>query len=147
MVNRSAVTVLDCNRLSDLSYLAKEMLLIGDGLKVWLFEGELGSGKTTLIKSICRILGSKDEITSPTFSLINEYLDGFNNELFHFDFFRIENEREAYEIGCEEYFYSGSYCFIEWPSKILSLIPEEYMEIQIQVGPDGSRKFDLKRYD
>lgn len=147
MVNRSSVTILDCNQLSDLPSLANDMLLIGDGLKVWLFEGELGSGKTTLIKSICRILGSKDEITSPTFSLINEYLDGFDKELFHFDFYRIEKEQEAYQIGCEEYFYSGSYCFIEWPSKIPSLIPEEHLEINIKVGQDGLRKFDLKRHD
>ena len=92
-------------------------------------------------------MGSKDEISSPTFSIINEYRDGFDNELFHFDFFRIENEQEAYHLGTEDYFYSGSYCFIEWPSKVPSLIPDKYLKIQIKVEQDGLRNFDLKRYD
>ena len=146
MVDNSVSTVLTCNQIADLPSLAEKILKFGDGLKVWLFEGELGSGKTTIIKNICQSLGSKDQIASPTFSIINEYIDQSGNELYHFDFFRIENEQEANAIGCEDYFYSGAFCFIEWASKIPSLIPDRFLKIRIE-NLNGNRKFELIRND
>ncbi|MBL4754880.1 MAG: tRNA (adenosine(37)-N6)-threonylcarbamoyltransferase complex ATPase subunit type 1 TsaE [Flavobacteriales bacterium] len=97
------------------------------------FSGEMGVGKTTLIKALVAALGSNDLVTSPTFSLVNEYaLEGSKREMvYHFDFYRIDNLEEVYDIGYEAYFYSDQYCFIEWPDKIASLLPEHYVEIQI----------------
>lgn len=99
--------------------------------KVWLFFGDMGAGKTTLIKAIAEGLGVKEAMSSPTFSIINEYVTERGTKIFHFDFYRIRNEAEAYDIGVEEYFYSGSYCFIEWPEKIPSLIPPQHIAIRI----------------
>ena len=99
----------------------------------FVFSGEMGSGKTTLIKAIVAALGSKDLVSSPSFSLVNEYTieGGRRDTVYHFDFYRIERLEEVYDIGYEEYFYSDQYCFIEWPDKIASLLPESYVEIQI----------------
>lgn len=104
--------------------------------KVWLFHGEMGSGKTTLIKAICSQLGVTDVMSSPTFSIVNEYLTSNNQRIFHFDFYRIKNEAEAFDIGTEEYFYSGNYCFVEWPEKIPSLIPAARAEVFLSLEED-----------
>ncbi len=111
--------------------------------RVWLFQGEMGSGKTTLIKAFCEHLGVSDPMSSPSFSIVNEYQDGGGRNVYHFDYYRIRNEAEAYDIGSEEYFYSGNLCFIEWPEKIPSLIPAEHAEISISVDNQNLRTIAL----
>lgn len=105
--------------------------------KVILFEGEMGAGKTTFIKVLVEQMGTKDEISSPTFSIVNEY-ETEKGKVFHFDMYRIKSEEEAMDFGIEEYLYSNHYCFIEWPSKIESLIPEEHHTIKI-IAEENSR--------
>lgn len=105
--------------------------------KVILFDGEMGAGKTTFIKVLVEQMGTKDEISSPTFSIVNEY-ETNSGKVFHFDMYRIKSEEEAMDFGIEEYLYSNHYCFIEWPSKIESLIPAEYHTIKI-IAEENSR--------
>jgi tRNA threonylcarbamoyladenosine biosynthesis protein TsaE len=112
--------------------------------RVFAFYGKMGAGKTTFIQSICRHLGSDDNVTSPTFALINEYITKNMDSLFHFDFYRIEKLEEAYDMGYEDYIYSGNYCFIEWPEMIESLLPQNVVEVKIEVGDDNSRNISAK---
>ncbi len=98
-----------------------------------LFKGKMAAGKTTLIKNICNFLKVKDDISSPTFSLVNEYETEIGRTIYHFDFYRIEDEIEALDMGCEEYFESGHLCLIEWPSKIENLLPESVVEVEIEL--------------
>ncbi len=107
--------------------------------KVIAFYGEMGSGKTTFIKALCSQLGVEEEVTSPTFNLVNEYLDREGDSIYHFDFYRINSLREAYDIGLEEYLYSGSLLFIEWPEKIEPLLPPDSLSISIEEVGDGAR--------
>lgn len=119
--------------------------------KVFAFYGKMGAGKTTFIKAICEALGVEDVVTSPTFAIVNEYkIDKLTSQqadklgveesaVFHFDFYRIKNLGEAYDIGCEEYFYSGCPCFIEWPELVEPLLPENTVMVNIEVQEDGSR--------
>lgn len=127
--------------LHDLGQAAQQLLDFSKGKKVILFYGEMGSGKTTFIKAICKALGVKENTSSPTFSIVNEYLSDTNKVIYHFDFYRLKNEQEAYDMGCEEYFYSGNYCFIEWPEKIPSLIPEQTVSVSIEVLGNEKRVF------
>lgn len=106
--------------------------------KTLLFNGEMGAGKTTLIKAICNYLGVQDNVSSPTFSLVNEY-EGYKEIIYHFDFYRIEDEEEAYAIGFEEYEYNGDFLFIEWSEKIPNLIPEHSHTINISIQENGLR--------
>ena len=101
--------------------------------RLFAFFGEMGAGKTTFIKAICNSLGVSENVSSPTFALINEYEDKEGEPVYHFDFYRIENEQEAIDIGVRDYFSSGHYCFIEWPEKILHLLPEDAVRINITV--------------
>jgi tRNA threonylcarbamoyladenosine biosynthesis protein TsaE len=113
--------------------------------RILLFYGEMGSGKTTLIKEIAAKLGVKDLTNSPTFSLVNEYVTGDGDQMYHFDFYRIEREEEAYDIGFEEYLDSGSWCLIEWPEKVENLLPLDSVVIRIQINPDDSRTIQLTK--
>lgn len=110
--------------------------------KTLLFCGEMGAGKTTLIKEISKILGVNNITSSPTFSIVNEYI-GDQDGIYHFDFYRIEHEEEAYDIGFEDYLYSTHWKFIEWPEKISNLLPEESHKIQLSVNPDNSRRIKI----
>ena len=116
---------------------------LGDRTVVAL-RGEMGAGKTTLIRAVAEALGVEDQVTSPTFALVNQY-EGANGErLFHFDFYRIDDEREAFDLGYEEYFYSGDLCFVEWPEKIESLLPEVVAEVRIRVDSPTERTFVIE---
>ena len=117
---------------------AAELLKNFPDKKIWLFYGEMGSGKTTLIKAICQKLGVKDPTSSPTFSIINEYRSPGGEPIYHFDFYRLKNEQEALDIGCEEYFYSGNLCLVEWPERIKNLLPEGALRVEIKV--QGSKR-------
>ena len=104
--------------------------------RVFAFFGEMGAGKTTLIKDFCKILGVKGNTSSPTFALVNEYKTESGKSIYHFDMYRIEDPSEAIRIGFEEYLESGNYCFIEWPEKIHNLLPPSFVQISFQVTPD-----------
>jgi tRNA threonylcarbamoyladenosine biosynthesis protein TsaE len=119
------------SNLSQLPAVAKQLLQSFDGEKIIAFYGEMGSGKTTLIKAICEELGVKDTISSPTYSIVNEYRTLKGEKVYHFDFYRIKSVDEAYDMGYEEYFYSKAYCFIEWPEKIAELMPLTYEKVTI----------------
>lgn len=112
--------------------------------RVFAFYGKMGAGKTTFIQAICRELGSADNVTSPTFALINEYKTDSMNSIFHFDFYRIEEMEEAFDLGYEDYIYSGEYCLIEWPEKIEPLLPENYVEVKIEVAENENRLISAK---
>ena len=119
---------------------AKEFInRMGEG-KVFAFYGKMGAGKTTFIKALCETLGVKDVITSPTFSLINEYTDGKGNSIYHFDFYRIKKLEEVYDMGYEDYFYSGNLCLLEWPELIEEILPEDVIKVTIEEQADGTRK-------
>jgi tRNA threonylcarbamoyladenosine biosynthesis protein TsaE len=111
--------------------------------KVILFHGEMGVGKTTLIKQLCKTLGVTSTTSSPTFSLVNEYETIDNQIVYHFDFYRLKNEMEALDMGADDYFYSGNWCFIEWAEKIPSLIPDEHAVITIKLVENGKRHLTL----
>lgn len=111
--------------------------------KVILFHGEMGVGKTTLIKQLCKTLGVNSATSSPTFSLVNEYETTTNQIVYHFDFYRLKTEMEALDMGVDDYFYSGNWCFIEWAEKIPNLIPEEHSVVTIELRPDGKRNLKL----
>ena len=111
--------------------------------RVFVFQAPMGAGKTTFIKAICAYLQVKDSTSSPTFSIVNEY-HSENGPIYHFDFYRLKSEQEAFDLGYEEYFYSGDYCFIEWPEKIPNLIPEDAAIVKIEVTEDQSRTIILK---
>ena len=119
---------------------AKEFVKeIGEG-KVFAFYGKMGAGKTTFIKALCEVLGVEDVITSPTFAIINEYTDGKGDPIYHFDFYRIKKLEEVYDMGYEDYFYSGNLCLLEWPELIEDILPENVIKVTIEEQPDGTRK-------
>jgi tRNA threonylcarbamoyladenosine biosynthesis protein TsaE len=109
------------------------------------FYAEMGLGKTTLIKELVKQLGIDDVASSPTFSLVNEYFSEKNGTIYHFDFYRIEKEEEAYDIGIEDYFYSNAWCFIEWPSVIENLLPLDCVKIYLSLNEDNTRTIRLEK--
>ena len=127
----------------DLGTAVQAILKAGEQSDIWLFIGEMGAGKTTLIKAICQELKVLDEVNSPTFSIVNEYLTANDETLYHFDFYRLEEEEEAYNIGVEEYFYSGNICMIEWPERVEGLLPDQFLRIDITENSDQSRSIKL----
>lgn len=124
--------------INDLPLAAGKLLAFAGQERVFLFSGDMGAGKTTFIKSICSTLGVNETVTSPTYSLVNQY-ETTDNTIYHFDFYRIKTEDEAYDIGFEEYLYSGNYCFIEWPEKIPSFWPEKYVKISLSIKDNDQR--------
>ena len=131
--------------LSGLRKSAKELLDHFPEDRIFAFYGAMGAGKTTFIKALCRELGSQDNITSPTFALINEYSTDKGSVIYHFDFYRIKKLEEAYDLGYEDYIYSGNYCFIEWPEMIQSLLPAGIVEVKIREEDRGERVFEAVR--
>lgn len=129
--------------LSELDSISTELLRIGKDVPVWLFNGNMGAGKTTLIKSICKQLGIKSLVQSPTFALVNEYLSESQQIVYHFDFYRIRHETEALDMGVEEYLDSGNHCFVEWPEKIQSLWPSHYLNLTLNLGGEGERILEV----
>jgi tRNA threonylcarbamoyladenosine biosynthesis protein TsaE len=128
------------NHLNELSSAAKALLNFAGDQQLFIFEGEMGAGKTTFIKALCEELGVKETVSSPTFSIVNEY-EAAGRVIYHFDFYRIKNLQEAYDIGYEEYFYSGNICLIEWPERIAELLPEHYIKVQIEALSPDQRAF------
>lgn len=117
---------------------------MGDA-KVFAFYGKMGAGKTTFIKAICQELGVEDVITSPTFALVNEYTAGDGSPIFHFDFYRVKKLEEVYDMGYEDYFYSGALCLMEWPELVEELLPQDAVAVTIHANADGSRSIDVER--
>ena len=107
--------------------------------RVFAFYGKMGAGKTTFVKALCEELGCDDVITSPTFAIVNEYTDGEQQPVYHFDFYRIKKLEEVYDMGYEEYFYSGALCLIEWPELIEDVLPDDTVRVTIEEQADGSR--------
>lgn len=131
------------NSLDSIHEAAKEFINgMGDG-KVFAFYGKMGAGKTTFIKALCEVLGVEDVITSPTFAIINEYTDGKGNPIYHFDFYRIRKLDEVYDMGYEDYFYSGSLCLLEWPELIEEILPENAVKVTIEELEDGTRSISF----
>jgi tRNA threonylcarbamoyladenosine biosynthesis protein TsaE len=128
---------LQMSSLDDLPATASVLLEAAREEPVILFEGPMGAGKTTLIKELCRQLGVQENVSSPTFALVNEYESGAGKLIYHFDFYRINDEREALNIGALEYFDSGNVCLIEWPSLIPNLLPEHYLLVTLQPDADS----------
>ena len=129
--------------LNEINNIAKKIIEFNPH-KIVLFNGEMGAGKTTLIKSLCKELGIITNISSPTFSLVNEYQTITNQIVYHFDFYRLKSQNEALDIGIDEYLYSGHWCFIEWAENIKDLIPENYSTLTISVLSDGKRQIFLQ---
>ncbi|PCH99294.1 MAG: tRNA (adenosine(37)-N6)-threonylcarbamoyltransferase complex ATPase subunit type 1 TsaE [Bacteroidetes bacterium] len=140
---------LQYNGLAELEVVADKILAFAPGQRIFAIYGEMGAGKTTLIKSLCAALGIKSNVSSPTFSVINEYvvdhapnpqIGNDSKFVYHIDFYRIEEQREVFDMGYEDYFFGSSYCFIEWPEIIESLLPEKYVELRINKS-DNSPTF------
>ena len=129
--------------LEDLSLIASEIISSAKS-KTLLFYGEMGVGKTTLIKEICKELKVQDSISSPTFSLVNEYQTSTNEKVFHFDFYRIKDLEEALDMGIEEYFHNNDWCLIEWPGNIENLLPLEAVEVHLTILGNRKRNIQLK---
>ena len=130
-------------KITDLEEIARKIIGSAGDKTIWIFEGEMGAGKTTLIKAICKELGVLSAVQSPTFSIVNEYRTAHGETLYHFDFYRLKRESEALDFGIEEYFDSGNICLLEWAEKIESLLPENCYVIRIEVIDENKRNLHL----
>ena len=129
-----------CKSIKELDRIAKQLIQSHPNERIFAFYGKMGAGKTTFIKSICKILGTEEIVTSPTFSIVNQYNTKNGENLFHFDFYRIKKTEEVMDIGYEDYFYSGSYCFVEWPEMIEELLPENFVYVKIEADEKGNER-------
>jgi len=134
--------------LTDLPGIATQIVAFAKEIKLWLFNAEMGAGKTTLINQVCKTLQVEEPTSSPTFSIVNEYLTVNNETIYHFDCYRLNSAKEAFHLGFEDYIYSGNYCFIEWPDKVGELLPHSgYLNIEIEAKPEGLRTLKMVRYE
>jgi tRNA threonylcarbamoyladenosine biosynthesis protein TsaE len=129
---------------AELPKVASALLEFAQGEKFFVFEGEMAAGKTTFIKSLCQVLGVNEVVSSPTFSIVNEYHSP-DDIIYHFDFYRLKTLHEAYDIGYEEYFYSKHYCLVEWPQKVTELLPEQYIKVELSIINDQERDFVFRK--
>ena len=132
----------EINNVNELDFISKE-IIENFKSKVFLFYGEMGVGKTAFIKSICKHLNVLDVVSSPTFSIVNQYVNDQDEFMYHFDFYRTNNKNEIFDIGYEEYLFSDSFCFIEWPERLENLLPNQYLEIKMKLR-DGNREIKIK---
>lgn len=132
------------NGLSDLAQVAQQLLAFASTEKIFIFEGNMGAGKTTFIKTFCKVLGVEDVVSSPTYSIVNEY-ESPNGSIFHFDFYRIKDIQEAYDLGYEEYFYGEGTCLIEWPERVAELLPDHFVKVEIVIIDENRRLFNLSK--
>ncbi len=130
--------------LSSIDDAARELIDALPDKRIFAFYGEMGAGKTTLIKALCRVLQVTDITSSPSFGLIYEYRTRGSDSVYHFDFYRIEHLEEAYDIGYEDYIDSGQYCFIEWPEKVASLLPPETVNVNLQIVGNNERTMEVE---
>ena len=129
----------------DLEGTAKEIIELFPDERIFTLFGSMGAGKTTFMKAMGSVLDVTDVVNSPTFALVNVYDRTSGDSVFHFDLYRIKSVAELYDIGYEEYLYSGNYCFLEWPEKMLELLPESYVYIHIEEQPDGERMLTVRK--
>ncbi len=129
--------------IETLPVIAHEVIPLLAACPVVALYGAMGVGKTTFVKALCNELGVSDTVNSPSFAIINEYKLNNGHPVYHFDFYRLKNEEELFDLGYEDYFYSGEVCLLEWPEKIEPYLPESFLKIEIQELPDGSRQFNL----
>jgi tRNA threonylcarbamoyladenosine biosynthesis protein TsaE len=129
--------------LAGLEQVARELVAHSNNRKIWLFYGEMGAGKTTLIKAVARQLGVREPMSSPTFSLVNEYASP-SGPLYHVDLYRLQGEREILDIGMEEYFSSGAYCLVEWPEKLGSMVPGKAVRVRLTTTDAEHRKIEYE---
>lgn len=135
-----------CQSETDLLSIAKELLQAFPKTKKIALYAEMGAGKTTFAKAFCEALQVQDVVSSPTFSIVNEYLSEQNGTVFHFDFYRLKDEQEAFDMGYEDYFYSDSYCLVEWPERVANLLSSDFAKLQIQVE-NGERIIKIQTHD
>ena len=131
------------NSIDEIGAAAKEFVAAMGDRTVFAFYGKMGAGKTTFIKAVCEELGVEDVINSPTFAIVNEYVDGNGSPVYHFDFYRVKNMQEVMDMGYEDYVYSGNVCFMEWPELIENLLPDDAVKVVIEEETDGSRTVKL----
>ena len=134
---------IEIDSLSELPRVAEAVIEALDGRSVVLLRGGMGAGKTTLVSRIAALLGAEDTVTSPTFALVNQY-EGQQCRIYHFDFYRIDSIEEVFDLGYEEYFYSGDLCLVEWPEKIEPLLPDNTMVVKIEILGDTERRFVIR---
>ena len=130
--------------IENIDFAAAELLKEFDGQRIFAFFGEMGAGKTTFIQALCRELDVIEVVNSPTFTIVNEYHTENRNLIYHFDFFRIKKIEEVYDFGYEDYFYSGNYCFIEWPELITGILPDNAVLIKITINQGGTRILEIE---
>ena len=123
---------------------AAEFLRLAEGKRIFAFHGSMGAGKTTFTKALCDCLGVCDTVNSPTFAIVNEYADTVGDVVaYHFDFYRLKSVAEAIDMGAEDYFYSGAYCFLEWPELVEDLLPEDTLHVSLTEQADGTRLIEF----
>ncbi|MCC5946654.1 MAG: tRNA (adenosine(37)-N6)-threonylcarbamoyltransferase complex ATPase subunit type 1 TsaE [Bernardetiaceae bacterium] len=127
--------------VADLNELAAQLIKASGGLKIWILEGDMGAGKTHLTAALCRALGVVDKVQSPTFSIVHEYQNVAQQPVYHFDFYRLASEEEALDIGIDEYFYTGAYCFLEWASRVEGLLPPDFFYVHLEIIDTTTRRF------
>ncbi len=132
--------IINVKNLEDLPRAASELIKSLNGHTIIALHGSMGAGKTTLIKEIAAQMGVVDNVTSPTFAIVNQYNTADDSRIYHFDFYRIEKVEEAYDFGYEEYFFSGDLCFVEWPEKIAELMPEDTLHVTIELTQDNNER-------
>ena len=136
--------IFSINSIDELTGTARDFVKVMGDNTVFAFYGKMGAGKTTFIKALCQVLGVGEQVTSPSFAIVNEYRSDTTAELiYHFDFFRIKKIDEVYDMGYEDYFYSGALCFIEWPELVEDLLPQGTVRVTISEQADGSRVLDV----